>query len=160
MSVENDPAPSLTPPPSQSKMTEVQLRLEREKLGLEREMIALERERMAAERVQWRTERELLGQATSGLHVGMGVFGLSVATALVVAGVVGFNAGTEAGRHQAPLPRHVVVGRQFLDLLARTQPLPAAGAVSSTSAAESFDALALYRRPKDAGAAGNLVITK
>ena len=148
---------NLSPPPPE--MTESQVRLEREKLALEREMLALERERMEAEREQWKRERELLGETTSGLHVGLGVFGIAVAVALVVAGMIGFNSGLEAGRHQAPLPRHVVVSREFLNLLARTQPLPRPPD-PRTETRPGFDWLALYRRPPEARGAGNILLLR
>lgn len=144
---------------SPSELTESQIRLEREKLALEREMLALERERIEAEREQWKHERELLGESASGLHVGLGVFGMAVAVALVLAGLIGFNAGLEAGRHQAPLPRHVVVSREFLNLLARTQPLPPPEKPRA-GARPGFDWLSLYRRPPEARGAGNLPLLR
>lgn len=153
------PAPHTTASSLLSEFSDTQLRLEREKLVLERERLALERERMESEREQWRAEREMLGQASSGLHVGMGVFGLAVAVALVVAGLVGFNAGLETGRNQAPAPRYVLVGRKFQELLARTQRLPPPSDPTA-GPADGFDGLALYRRPPQARAFGNLPILR
>ncbi len=139
-----------------SSATYSELLLEREKLAIERERLELERDRLTSERDQLKSEREWQGQ-TTGLHVGVGIFGLAVATALLVGGLVGFNAGLETGRQQAPLPRHVVVGRNFLELLARTAPrVPSEPAPP----AEGLDLLARYRRPPGQAAAGNLAIVR
>ena len=155
--------PRTSPDCLQSEMSATDVRLEREKLVLERERLALERERMESEREQWRTERELLGQASSGLQVSVGIFGLAVAAALLIAGLIGFNSGLEAGRHQAPLPRHVVVSQQFLDLLARTPRVSAPELSPSRRMAgesENFDWFALYQRPQQDRAAGNLLLLR
>ncbi len=148
-----EPARTIADDPS---ATRSELRLEREKLAIERERLELERDRLTSERDQLKSEREWQGQAT-GLHVGVGIFGLAVATALLVGGLVGFNAGLEAGRQQAPLPRHVVVGRHFLELLARTAPrVPTVPPPD----AEKLDLLARYQRPPGKSAAGNLTIVR
>ncbi len=137
--------------------TSSELRLEREKLAIERERLELERERMASERDQLKAERDWQGQS-SGLHVGVGIFGLAVATALLVGGLVGFNAGLETGRQQVPLPRHVLIGRNFLELLARTAPrMPEPRAAADD---ETLDLLARYKRPPDQAAAGNLTLVR
>lgn len=142
--------------PSVHDMTGEQLSLEREKLTLEREMLALERERMAAEREQWKQERELHGEVASGLHVGLGVFGIAIATALVVAGLIGFKSGLETGRFQAPPARHVVISREFMQLLDRTRPLPQP--VTWLDPQPAFDWLALYSRPPETRYSGNLIL--
>ena len=152
---DSDPSPSSFPPVSDLTPTEV--RLEREKLALEREMLSLERERLAAEREQWRTESEWRGQVSTGLHVGVGILGLAVAVALLFGAVAGYNAGLDAGRSQIPLPRTVRISNQFLRMLSRTV---YAQVRKPPAPPPDFDFFALYRRPRDAEAAGNLAIIR
>lgn len=139
------------------ELTPTELRLQRERLALESEMLTLERERLAAERKQWQTESEWRGQSSNGMHVSAGILGLAVAFALLLGGLAGFNGGLETGRTQVPLPSKVRVGRHFLQLLKRTvyQPKP-----SPAVAGPGFDFFALYKRPADAKAAGNLTLVR
>jgi hypothetical protein len=138
-------------------MTPTEVRLEREKLALEREMLTLERERLSAEREQWHSESEWRGQVTNGLHVGVGILGLAVAVALLLGGIAGYNAGLDTGRSQIPLPRTVRVSSQFLRMLSRTVYAPVR---RPPAPPPNFDYFALYKRPRDARAAGNLAIVR
>jgi len=141
-----------------SDLSPVEVRLEREKLQLELEMLTFERERLAAERASWRVERETRGQVTTGLHVGVGILGLAVGVALLLGVVAGYTTGLDTGRSQVPLPRTVRIGNQFTRMLARTTFAPAQRPKQPPP--PDFDFFSQHKRPREAQAAGNLVIIR
>ncbi len=141
-----------------TELSQVEVRLEREKLQLEREMLAFERERLEAERASWRIERETRGQVTTGLHVGVGILGLAVGVALLLGVVAGYTTGLDTGRSQVPLPRTVRIGNQFTRMLARTTFSPAQRPRQSPP--PDFDFFSQNKRPREAQAAGNLFIIR
>ena len=147
-----------TAEPNVPELSATELRLERERCALELERLALELERLRLER-----ERDLYGNGSNALHVGMGVLALAVVVVLALGLLFGYNAGIESGRLQAPAPRKVVVNGAFLDLLRQTPSGTMAFAAAEPSGdggARRLPWVTLYSRPASSAAFGNLPLIR
>lgn len=150
--------------PAVPELSATELRLERERYALDIERLGLERERLETERLRLERERELYGTGGSNaLHIGMGVFAFAVLVVLALGLLFGYNAGVDFGRDQAPPPRRILIGKDFVEALRIGAPA-SSGERDGADGGEGFEAPApwftLYTRPMRDAAAGNLPLVR